>query len=98
ETAICYGTSVSGREVAQEASRSLWGADKQDVKPWAALEYPSHAATSYVAIEFGITGPSLSVSSNCCTGIDAINEGFSRIREGRSTVAVVGACDATNLL
>ena len=94
ETAICYGTSVSGSEVAQEASRSLWGADKQDVKPWAALEYPSHAATSYVAIEFGITGPALSVSSNCCTGIDAIHTAASYIADGKARVAIAGGSDA----
>ena len=58
------------------------------------VEYPPHAPSSYIAIEFGIQGPALSVSSNCCTGIDAINEGFQHIAEGSSSVAVVGGCDA----
>ena len=94
ETAICYGTSVSGSEVAEEASRSLWGPHKSDVKPWAALEYPSHAASSYIAIEFGITGPALSVSSNCCTGIDAIHTAASYIANGKVKVAIAGGSDA----
>ena len=94
ETTICYGTSVSGSEVAEEAARSLWGPQKADVKPWAALEYPSHAASSYVAIEFGITGPALSVSSNCCTGIDAIHTAASLIANGKAKAAVAGGSDA----
>jgi 3-oxoacyl-[acyl-carrier-protein] synthase II len=96
ETAICYGTSVSGADVADEASRILYGnsTGRNDVKPWAALEYPSHAATSYLAIEFGITGPAISVSSNCCTGIDAIHTAASYIAGGRSKVAIAGGCDA----
>ena len=95
ETSIFYGTSVNGGgDVAAGALETIWREGVSAINPWAALEYPPHATSSYVAIEFGITGPALSVSSNCCTGIDAINEGFSRIREGTSTIAVVGACDA----
>jgi len=94
-TSIFYGTSVNGGgDVAAGALDSLRREGVTGIDPWAALEYPPHAPSSYVAIEFGITGPALSVSSNCCTGIDAINEGFKHVAEGTSTVAVVGACDA----
>ncbi|HZP38947.1 MAG TPA: beta-ketoacyl-[acyl-carrier-protein] synthase family protein [Methylomirabilota bacterium] len=92
---IFYGTSVNGGgDVAAGALERIWKEGPSGVNPWAALEYPPHATSSYIAIEFGITGPALSVSSNCCTGIDAINEGFQSIRDGGSVVAVVGGCDA----
>jgi 3-oxoacyl-[acyl-carrier-protein] synthase II len=96
ETAICYGTSVNGvGDVADEAARALYrGAGVGAMKPWAVLEYPSHAASSYLAIEFGITGPAVSVSSNCCTGIDAIHTAASYVATGRAKVAVAGGCDA----
>jgi 3-oxoacyl-[acyl-carrier-protein] synthase II len=94
-TSIFYGTSINGGgDVAAEALESLLREGVAGINPWAALEYPPHAPSSYVAIEFGITGPALSVSSNCCTGIDAINEGFEHIAKGASTVAVVGGVDA----
>ncbi len=94
-TSIFYGTSVNGGgDVAAGALDSLRREGVAGINPWAALEYPPHAPSSYVAIEFGITGPALSISSNCCTGIDAINEGFKHIAEGASTVAIVGGCDA----
>jgi 3-oxoacyl-[acyl-carrier-protein] synthase II len=95
QTSIFYGTSINGGgDVAAGALESLHRDGVPGINPWAALEYPAHAPTSYVAIEFGIVGPALSVSSNCCTGIDAINEGFRHIAKGASTVAVVGGCDA----
>jgi 3-oxoacyl-[acyl-carrier-protein] synthase II len=95
KTAICYGTSVSGAgDIADQAAvilRSPQGL--AGVKPWSALEYPSHAASSYLAIEFGITGPALSISSNCCTGIDAIHTAAEAIASGKATVALAGGCD-----
>ena len=94
-TSIFYGTSISGGgDVAAGALESLLRDGAGAISRWAALEYPPHAMSSYVAIEFGITGPALSISSNCCTGIDAINEGFKHIAEGSSEVSVVGGCDA----
>ena len=94
DVAICYGNSVSGvGDVADEAAQVLYGHSRNEMKPWAALEYPSHAASSYVAIEFGITGRALSVSSNCCTGIDAINTAASYIASGKAKAAIAGGCD-----
>jgi 3-oxoacyl-[acyl-carrier-protein] synthase II len=94
-TSIFYGTSINGGgDIAARALEGLIREGVGAINPWAALEYPSHATSSYVAIEFGITGPALSLSSNCCTGIDAINEGFKHISEGLSDMAVVGGCDA----
>ncbi len=96
QTAICYGTSVNGvGDIADEAARALHqGTGVNGMKPWAVLEYPSHAASSYLAIEFGITGPALSVSSNCCTGIDAIHTAASYVAMNRAKVAIAGGCDA----
>lgn len=94
-TSIFYGTSINGGgDVAATALENLVRQGVSGIDPWAALEYPPHAPSSYIAIEFGIQGPALSVSSNCCTGIDAINEGFKHIAQGASTISVVGGCDA----
>src|SRR2546426_5401159 len=94
KTAICYGTSVAGLELAVAGVEDFIEDGAGVIKPWTALEYPSHASSSYLAIEFGIKGPALSLSSNCCTGIDAIRAGFGQISSGRATVALAGASDA----
>ncbi len=95
QVAICYGTCVNGAgDFFDEAALQLRAQGVDAIKPWAVLEYPPHAAASYIAIEFGITGPALSVSSNCCTGIDAIYTAAEQIASGKVKVAVAGASDA----
>lgn len=93
-TAICLGTSVAGLQVAVEGVQDFVSHGPGVIKPWTALEYPPHAAASYLAIEFGITGPALSISSNCCTGIDAINAAARQIVNGQAEVAIAASADA----
>jgi 3-oxoacyl-[acyl-carrier-protein] synthase II len=92
--AVCFGTSVSGLEVAVDGVQDFVAKGPGVIKPWTALEYPPHAAASYLAIEFGIHGPAITVSSNCCTGIDAISAATHEISSGRVDGAVVGSSDA----
>jgi 3-oxoacyl-[acyl-carrier-protein] synthase II len=91
--AICFGTSVAGLELAVAGVYDFVNKGAGVIKPWTALEYPPHAAASYLSIEFGITGPALSISSNCCTGIDSIHTAASLIANKRAKVALAGACD-----
>ena len=90
QAAICYGTSVNGvGDVAGENIAALVERGVRAMKP-----YPPHAVSSYPAIEFGVQGPALSVSSNCCTGLDAVNIAASQIAAGHTRLAIAGACDA----
>ena len=94
-TVICYGTSVAGGgDIAADAMEVLLHKGPSSIEAWSALEYPPHAPSSYLAIEFGIHGPALSVSSNCCTGLDAIEMAATHIRSGEAQVAIAGSCDA----
>lgn len=92
--AICYGTSVAGLDVAVAGVEDFIQQGTGVIKPWTALEYPPHASSSYLAIEFEINGPALSISSNCCTGIDAIQAAYSQVSSGRAIAAIAGASDA----
>jgi 3-oxoacyl-[acyl-carrier-protein] synthase II len=95
DVAVFYGTSVNGGgDIAAEALEALQREGVGGIKPWAAIEYPPHASSSYIAIEFGLRGPVVSVSSNCCTGLDAVHEGAALIAAGQAKVAVVGGSDA----
>lgn len=95
EVAVIYGNSVcGGGDIGTDAVTDLLREGARGVKPWTALEYPPHAPTSYVAIECGIKGPALSISSNCCTGLDAIYSAAMQIGSQKATVAIAGSCDA----
>lgn len=90
---VCFGTS-GGAPIFEEAAINFHTGGLQAVDPWTALEYPPHAPASYVSIELGITGPTFSISSNCCTGLDALQAGATQIRSGRASVVLVGSSEA----
>ena len=94
KTGISYGTSVAGLDLVFAGFPDFTASGIAGVKPWTALEYPPHAASSSLAIEFGINGPAVSISSNCCTGIDAISNAFEQISSGQVGLALAGASDA----
>ena len=95
QTTVCFGNSASGiGDVAGDAIEALRLDGVKGVAPWSALEFPTHAAASYLAIEFGIKGRAISISTNCCTSLDAIETGYQEIVEGKAKVAITGGCDA----
>ncbi len=93
QTVVCFGTS-GGAPIFERAAVSLQLDGMKAVDPWTALEYPPHAPASYISIELGITGPTVSVSSNCCTGLDALQAAALQIRSGRTRVVLTGSSEA----
>ena len=53
-----------------------------------------HSASAMAASDFGITGPIVTLSSECPAGVDAMVVGARQIRSGELDVAVVGGADA----
>jgi 3-oxoacyl-[acyl-carrier-protein] synthase II len=95
QTVACFGNSANGiGDIAADAIEKLSSQGVSAVRPWSALEFPPHAATSHLAIEFGIRGQAVSISSNCCTGLDVIEIARNQIVNGTATVALAGSCDA----
>ena len=92
--AICFGTSVNGLGDAERVHEGFLerGPSRQLIP--VVVGCPPHTATSQIAIELGTTGPAVTVSSNCCTGLDAIQAGWSQIASGRVDVAVAGGAEA----
>jgi len=90
---VCFGTS-GGAPIFEQAAVNFQLGGMRSVDPWTALEYPPHAPASYVSIEFGIKGPTVSVSSNCCTGLDAIQSAALQVRSGRSKIVITGSSEA----
>jgi 3-oxoacyl-[acyl-carrier-protein] synthase II len=90
---VCYGTS-GGADVFERAVSDFNVGGVEALDPLTALEYPPHAPCCYIAIDFGITGPTLSLSSNCCTGLDVIHAAAAQIRSGRTAIMLTGSSEA----
>jgi 3-oxoacyl-[acyl-carrier-protein] synthase II len=92
--AVCFGTSVGGLgNIEQLHQGFLDRGPSRELFP-VVVGCAPHTATSQIAIELGTTGPTVTVSSNCCTGLDAIQAGWGQIVSGRVEIAVAGGAEA----
>ena len=92
-TTVCYGSSGGG-DVFEAAAMRVLTNDPRGIAPWTAMEYPPHAPASYVSIEFKVNGRAMSMTSNCCTGLDVLYLAYMQIASGEARVALAGACEA----
>ena len=90
---VAMGTSLNGHiDVAQPNYESFLRGSQ--ISPWAALEFPAHAATSHVAIHAGATGQTTTFATACAAGLDAIGWAAEQITHGNATAVVAGAAEA----
>lgn len=92
---VAYGTSLAGvGDVASELFRGFGDCAVHGIPVEHVVEYPAHVAAGHIAAEFKIHGPAMTVSTNCCTGLDAIYAGYSLIKFGKVKAILAGGCDA----
>ena len=90
---VAIGTSLNGHiDVAQPNYESFLRGSQ--ISPWAALEFPAHAATAHVAIHAGATGQTTTFATACAAGLDAIGWAAEQIASGSATAVVAGAAEA----
>jgi len=90
---VAIGTSLNGHiDVAQPNYEAFLRGSQ--ISPWAALEFPAHAATAHVAIHAGATGQTTTFATACAAGLDAIGWAAEQIASGSATVVVAGAAEA----
>jgi 3-oxoacyl-[acyl-carrier-protein] synthase II len=95
QVGVAYGTSLAGvGDLASEIFRGFGAYGIRGIPAAGVIEYPTHLAAGHVAAEFKVYGPALSVSTNCCTGLDALYAGSSLIRSGKVKAILAGGCDA----
>ena len=92
---VAYGSSLGAvGDLAAEMFRGYIGGSVQGIPAAAVVEYPPHIAAGQVAAEFRIHGPAMTVSTNCCTGLDAIYAAYSLINCGKVKAILAGGSDA----
>ena len=89
---VAIGTSLNGQtDVAQPNFQAFLRGDQ--IWPWAALEYPAHAATSHIAIDARALGQTTTFATACAAGLDAIGWAADEVREGRASAVLAGATE-----
>jgi 3-oxoacyl-[acyl-carrier-protein] synthase II len=89
---VSVGTSMEGHADLGEATHAAH-AKGRPVSPWATNEYPAHAATSHIAIDAGAHAQTMTFSTACAAGLDAIGWAQSEIRRGHATAVIAGGTE-----
>jgi len=91
----CFGTSIGGGgDVFEKGHLHFLSNGIKKVRTAIDQESSPHASTGHVSIELGIKGPTSTIASSCCTGLDVINWGVSKIRLDDLDIAIVGGIES----
>jgi len=90
---VAIGTSTNGLADVHQPNFERFSQGR-DIRPWASLEFPAHAATNHVATAAAINGQTMTFATACVAGLDAIAWAGDEIRRGSATAVVAGATEA----
>ena len=91
--AVIIGCGCGGRAADEDANRHLYTRNAR-VSPTAILRTMSSSGASSIAIETGVTGPVLNISTACASGTHAIGLAFQMVRSGQAVAAIAGGYEA----
>lgn len=94
KTASVLGTSMGGQHTQDDNYRLIYREGKKRVHPFLVPRLMANAPVSWVSMEFGLTGPSYSVSTACASSNHAIGQAFHLIRSGAVDAAVTGGAES----
>ena len=91
--AIILGCSTNGRQAEEPQTAKMYLQDAR-VHPLTVSRSMASNGVSQVAIDLGITGPALTISTACSSGAHAIGLAFHMVRSGMVSAALAGAHEA----
>ena len=95
-TAVVTGSCYGGKTSEDEGFREIYAnpGKRARVHPMTIPRLMANAGTSWIAMEFGLQGPSYTVSTACSSANHAIGQAFWLVRSGICDLAVTGGCEA----
>jgi 3-oxoacyl-[acyl-carrier-protein] synthase II len=91
---VYMGTGLGGANAIEDGYVRLFRENADRVKPLSVLMIMNNASASYISIEYGLTGPCLTVSTACASSANAIGEAFRQIRDGYTDVMLAGGAES----
>lgn len=89
-----WGTGMGGAGTLETTYRDIYETKVRRLKPTTVIMVMTSAATGQIAIEFGLKGPSLTLSSACSSSSVAIGEAWRAIRDGSADFALAGGAES----
>jgi beta-ketoacyl-acyl-carrier-protein synthase II len=95
ETAgVVFGSGVGGYNLLEEQTRVFNEKGPRRVSPFFLSNILPDAASGYLAMITGATGPNMAVVSACATGAAAVGEAYENIRRGDADLMICGGTEA----
>ncbi|MDP9364841.1 MAG: beta-ketoacyl-ACP synthase II [Chloroflexota bacterium] len=91
---IYTGSALGGIAFAEEQHEVFVNRGIRAISPLLALSVFGGASSSNIAIELGLTGPSVANANSCASGLIALGEAARLIRDGRAEVMLAGGMEA----
>ena len=93
-TAVFTGSSLGGQTTQDAAFVELYQRKSGRVHPLSIPRGMANAGASQISIEFGLTGPCLTISTACSSANHAIGQAFWMVRSGAVELAIAGGSEA----
>lgn len=93
-TAIVTGSCVGGQATEDEGFVGLYRDNSPRVNPFTIPRTMANGAASRISVEFGVVGPTYTVSTACSSANHAIGQAFWMVRNGLVEMAITGGSEA----
>ena len=93
-TGVWIGSALGGVAYGEEQHAGFVARGVRGVSPTLALAVFGGAGASNVALDLGLTGPTVGNANSCASGAVAIGQAFGAIRDGTVDVALAGGAEA----
>jgi nodulation protein E len=94
-TCVVHGTSIGGQETIEHSYSELFLEGKSRAHPFTVPKLLPSAATSNIAMKYGIKGPTFATSSACSSSGHAIAMAVLMLRSNLIDYAIVGGAEAS---
>ena len=93
-TGVWIGSALGGVAFGEEQHAGYVARGTRGVAPTLALAVFGGAGASNVALDLGLTGPTVGNANSCASGAVAIGQAFHAVRNGTVDVAIAGGAEA----
>ena len=92
-TAIITGTGAGGQGNQDQSYIDLYCMKKNRFPPLVVPRAMSNAAASHISMEFGVCGPTYTITTACSSSSHAIGQAFWSVRQGLVDMAITGGSE-----
>ena len=91
---VYIGCAMGGGNTIEDLYDQLFTHNADRVKPLTVLMVMNNASAAHISIEYGLSGPCLTLSTACASSANAIGEAFRQVRDGYIDVMLAGGAEA----